>query len=411
MKKPIKTLLLITLALIVAGTSTWFGWQVVTRNTPAPATPEEQINQQVEVYFYRTDGIYKITSENDQPQQIIETSYDTDMSYYFNPSFEIMGENNDWLVYRDVIGKNKDTNEILFGLVVYDMTENKPIFSFDDDNSSVTNLMVSPNKDKFVFVVNRKDPNHEISQGPEGFYQEVFVWNNEHQAKKVLTEDSGFFGLGFGIWLDNNSITIGRGYEGISYCKFDLETDTELPKSCEGYGSSSYGGVESLKKSVDGMLYGYRYEWTEMTGSRNPSMGIFEQPITGNKKYISNDVPSDLVVGKDNLYYLKNNLDSNKYVYNGIDSDLYMIAKDGSVTKRLTNDGSSVMAKSNLNLSNDSRFIGYQITDISKVPPTENNIKTTQENSSIWLYDTQLNKYYPIVENGLAPKVIVKDTN
>ncbi|MFZ5437493.1 MAG: hypothetical protein ACOZAK_00335 [Patescibacteria group bacterium] len=411
MKKPINVILLTLISLIVATASTWFGWQVAANNLNQPE-PENQavVNQKVEVYFYRTDGIYRVTSDQDTPQKIVETNYDRDKPYYFSPSFDLMGENSNWLVYKDVIGKNDETNEVFFGLVVYDMTENKPIFNFDDKESSVTSLMVSPNKNKLVFVVNRKDPNKEISQGHEPFYQELLVWDGKsNQPEKVLTEASGFFGLGLGIWLDNETITLGRGYEGISYCKFNLTTDKELPQNCEGYGSSSYGGMENLVTLVDGWLYGYRYEWSEMTGTRNPSKGIFKQQPNNNKIYLSNDVPSDLVVGQNQLYYLRSNLDSSRYIYNGVDSDLYLVAKDGSFTKRLTNDGNSVMAKSNLDLSSDQRFISYQITDISNIPPTENNLETTQDNSTIWLYDTQLNKYYQIAEKGLAPQVVVKN--
>lgn len=412
MKKPANIILLSLVAILVAAVSAWWGWQVAANSqTKLNIAGEEVVDQLVEVYFYRTDGIYKITSDNTETQQIVETAYDDDNPYYFNPSFEIMGENSNWLVYKDVIGKDDQTNEIFFGLVVYDMDKQEPVLSFSDDDSSVTTFLVSPEKNKLVFVVQRRDTDKTVSQGPEPFYQQLMVWDGEGKAKIALTEDSGFFGLGLGIWLDNDSITIGRGYEGISYCEFDLVADSELPKSCEGYGSSTYGGTEMLEKATDDWLYGYRYEWTEMTGARNPSMGIFKQPINGNKTYLTNDVPSDLVIGQENIYYLKSNLDSSKFVYNGVDSDLYMLSADGSLTKRLTNDGNSVMAKSNLNLSNDGRFVGYQVTDISGVPPTDNNLKTTQDHSAIWLYDTQLNKYYQLADQALAPKVITKNSN
>jgi hypothetical protein len=393
--------------MVAIGSAVW-GWLVAEKNliTPEPETKQE-INQQAEIYFYRTDGIYRVSSQDEKPEKIVETSYDQEMSYYFTPDFEIMGPDQNWLVYRDVLSKNKETNELMFGLVVFDMKEKKELLSVKDQNSSVLSLSVSPDKSKLIYVISRKDLNKTVSQGPENFYQELYAWNGT-ETEKILTENSGFFGVGLGIWLDNDHITIGKGYEGISYCKIDLNTATEIPTSCEGYGSSSYGGLDKIISFENGLLFGFHYEWSEVTGNRNSTKGIFKQAVGEARTYLNNEAPSEMVVSIENIYYLRSNIDSAKYIYNGVDSDIYLLTKDGSMTKRLTNDGNSIMAKSHLNLSKDQRFLSYQITDLSKVNTLENTVESTQKNSTLWIYDTQLNKYYQVAENGLAPKLVVR---
>ncbi len=407
MKKSHLVLVIIT-AMVALGSAVW-GWSVADKNLPTlePETKQE-VKQQAEIYFYRTDGIYRVSSLNENPEKIVETSYDQEMAYYFTPDFAIMGPEQNWLVYRDVLSKNKETNELMFGLIVYDLTEKKELLSVKDQNSSVLSFSVSPNKSKLIYVISRKDINKTVSQGPEPFYQELYAWNGS-ETEKVLTENSGFFGVGLGIWLDNDHITIGKGYEGISYCKIDLNTATEIPTNCEGYGSSSYGGLDKVVSAIDDTLFGYHYEWSEITGNRATTKGIFKQTAGGTRTYLNNEAPSEMVVGPENIYYFRSNLDSSKYVYNGVDSDLYLLAKDGSITKRLTNDGNSVMAKSHLDLSQDKRFISYQVTDISQVNTLENTLASTQKSSTIWVYDTQLNKYYQVAENGLAPELVVRE--
>jgi hypothetical protein len=409
MNKKLKITLLSILSIIIALGAAWSGWMIGEKNSnQIKEKTEEKISQEMEVYFYRTDGIYKITSSDEKPQQIVKTTFDKEQHWSFTSQFEIMGEKNNWLVYRDKVGENPDVKQIELGLMVYDVNEQKEIMSVKEDNSSVTNFIISPEKKSIAYVLNSYDSSKSENQSP--FYQELYVWSKDGGTKKILTEESGFFGLGLGMWLDEENLTIGRGYEGISYCSINIKTTKEMPKNCEGYGSSVMGVADSFKIFEDDVFYGFRYEWQEITGNKSTG-GIFKKSMDGEREYLSSDITADLVVGEENIYYLRHNRNASKYVYNGVETDLYLVSKNGEYSKRLTNDGTSVLAKSNLFISSDKRFIGYQAVNRIGLSQDEGGIQTQQENSTIWIYDTQLNKYYQVAENGLAPKIILVDIN
>ena len=407
MNKKLKVSLLSILSITIAFGAAWYGWIIGEENSEQINQPtEEKISQEMEIYFYRTDGIYKITSEDEKPQQIVKTTFDKEQHWTFTSQFEIMGEKNNWLVYRDKVGENSDIKQVEFGLMVYDVNEKKEIMSVKEDNSSVTNFIVSPAKTSIAYVLNSYDSSKSENQSP--FYQELYVWSKEGGTKKILTEESGFFGLGLGMWLDEENLTIGRGYEGISYCSINIKTTKKMPEKCENYGSSQMGTIDLFKEIENNVFYGFRYEWQEITGNKS-SGGIFKKSMDGEREYLNSDATADLVVGEENIYYLRHNRDASKYVYNGVETDLYLVSKNGEYNKRLTNDGTSVLAKSNLTISSDKRFIGYQAVNRIGLSQDEGGIQTQQDNSTIWIYDTQLNKYYQVAENGLAPKIVLNE--
>jgi len=409
MNKEIKVTLLSILSIIIAVGASWYGWIVAEKNSTQIDQPnEEKISQEMQIYFYRTDGIYKITSEDKKPQQIVKTTFDKEQHWSFTPQFEIMGDKNNWLVYRDKVGENPDVKQIEFGLMVYDVNEKKEIMSVKKDNSSVTSFIISPAKKSIAYVLNSYDSSK--SENQNSFYQELYVWSADGGTKKILTEESGFFGLGLGLWLDEENLTIGRGYEGISYCSINIKTTKKMPTNCEGYGSSQMGVVDLFEEVENNIFYGARYEWQEITGNKS-SGGIFKKSIDGEREYLNSDATADLVVGEENIYYLRHNRDASKYVYNGVETDLYLVSKNGEYSKRLTNDGTSVLAKSNLSISPDKRFIGYQAVNRIGLSQDDGGIQTQQDNSTVWVYDTQLNKYYQVAEEGLAPKIILVDIN
>lgn len=405
--KKTKIIILALVTLLVAGGAVWSGWMMAgkQKNNETP-TEEKVVAQEAGIYFYRANGIYKITSNSDEPQQLVKTSFVEEMPWQFNSRFELMGENTNLLVYRDVADKDEEKNQVDFGLIVYDMENKEEVMSVKD--GSVGSFIVSPSKKMLAFTVSKKDPEKKVSNGPEPMYVEVYVWDKEGGSKKIITEDSGFFGVGLGMWLDDKNFTIGRGYEGISYCAININTDDEIPKDCQGYGSSHMGMTDKFESLDDGVFYGFRQEWEEILGNRNTTKGIFKKMDNADREYISSDIPSSMVAGKESIFYLRHSRDGSKYSYNGAETDLYLVSKKGDYTKRLTNDGASVLAKGDLSISDDKRFVGYHVTNISKIQPDKNNVRTRQENSSIWLYDTELNKYYQVVENGLSPKIVVK---
>ncbi|MBT4123964.1 MAG: hypothetical protein HN981_03615 [Candidatus Pacebacteria bacterium] len=410
MKKQLKIIpLIITLILIIAGSS-WAGWLVAENKNSIEKEPsvEKETKQQADIYFYRTDGIYKISNKNTTPEKIVEMDFDSEKHYYFNSKYNFMGFDHNWLVYRDAAGENKMMGTE-FGLMVFDMENKKEVWSVKEDNASVLSFLVSPSGSKLAYVISHYDPNEKQDVGPQKIAQELYVWDGESEPELIISEENHFGSLVMGIWIDEENLTVGRGYEGVSLCAININTDSEIPDDCQGYGASHMGLTDTIKESVENKLYGHRYEWTEVTGSKKATQGIFEQEINGERKYLTNDAPSDMVVTDKNIYYLRNSQNASKYTWNGVETDLYMVSKTGELIKRLTNDGTSFMAKSNLSLSNNNKFISYQIMDTSKISPNKNTLKEQTENSSIWLYDIETNKYYKIADKGLSPKVIIKN--
>jgi len=154
MNKKLKITLLSILSIIIALGAAWSGWMIGEKNSnQIKEKTEEKISQEMEVYFYRTDGIYKITSSDEKPQQIVKTTFDKEQHWSFTSQFEIMGEKNNWLVYRDKVGENPDVKQIELGLMVYDVNEQKEIMSVKEDNSSVTNFIISPEKKSIAYVL------------------------------------------------------------------------------------------------------------------------------------------------------------------------------------------------------------------------------------------------------------------
>jgi len=411
MKKTGTIILASLAALFLIAVATFAGWRVAdnyrTQETIGNETPNTETAEQATVYFYRTDGIYRVTSENSEPEKIVETTFNQEKGYYFSPKFEIMGTDHNWLVYRDMT-KIDELEQVQFALVVYDLENKKELLTVAEDLGSVISFTVSPSGKSLAYVVNKHDPDKKISDGPEPFFQELYFWDGAGEAEKILTEESGFFSIVLGNWLDDENFTAGRGYEGVSFCKINVTTTKKFPEDCTGYGESTMGTTDNVEAIIDGVAYGFHYECPEIVGNRRTNNGIFEQTENGERRFITSDVPSDLTVDKDNIYYLRNSRDGSKYTWNGSESDLYLVSKNGETLKRLTNDGTSIAAKSQLSLSNDGRFLTYQVTDLSQLSPDKNTVEEQSDNSKIWLYDLKLNKYYVVAEKGLAPRVVIK---
>lgn len=413
MKKQLKIIpFVLSLLLLIAG-SAWAGWTVAENKNIEEINPSEESikkesNQRADIYFYRTDGIYKVSNENSTPEKIVKTDFDSEKHYYFNSKYDFMGFDHNWLVYRDVTGENKMIGTE-FGLIVFDMENKKEVWSIKEDNASVLSFLVSPSGSKLAYIISHYNPNEKQDIGPQNITQELYVWDGESEPELIVSEENNFGTIVLGIWIDEENITIGRGYEGISLCSININTDSKIPKDCQGYGAATYGATDTIKEVIENKLYGHHRESIEVTGSRKATQGIFEQEIGGERKYLTNDAPSDMVVTDKNIYYLKNGQDGSKYKWNGVETDLYMVSKTGELIKRLTNDGTSFMAKSNLSLSSNNKFISYQVIDTSKISPDKNTIKEQIENSSIWLYDVETNKYYEVATKGLSPKVVIRN--
>lgn len=405
---------LLTVALIaLAGLIAFAGWMMAgtrMKVQPVAEVPDQKEQQHVEIYFYRTDGIYRLTDEATSPEKIVGLNFDREKNYVFNSEFKLMGKEQNLLVYRDSFGVNEKTKEIQFALIVYDLINKKEVLRIQEPNSSVVSFAVSPAGSSLAYVANNFDASKNIQTDSAPYYQTLSYWNGTDSPKKIIEKTSDFSSIALGIWLDENYLTAGSGYEGASYCKIDVRTDRKIPENCSGYGVTVMGILDTIKSVIANKLYGYRYEWQEIVGNnRSSSQGIFEQDEKGERRYIISDAPSDLVASAgDNIYYFRHNKNATKYVWNGVETDLYMVSKNGESLRRLTNDGNTLLAKSNLSLSSDGRFLSYQVMDISQISPDKNTLEEQTSHSSIWLYDTKLNKYYSVAKEGLAPKVVLR---
>ena len=80
------TIILASLAsLFLIAVATFAGWRVAdnyrTQETIGNETPNTETAEQATVYFYRTDGIYRVTSENSEPEKIVETTFNQEKGY------------------------------------------------------------------------------------------------------------------------------------------------------------------------------------------------------------------------------------------------------------------------------------------------------------------------------------------
>lgn len=366
--------------------------------------------RELEVYFYQDDGIYKLSSKEPEPSLVLSNQLEeTFKNSYQEDLFALMGPDNNWLVYKIELGKHALTGQISYGLVIYDLENKVELLRVVDQDRPITSFKVSPSGLKLAYVENfyssPKTSGQEISTTTS-----LYVWEGGGSPKQLLFHQSPASFLMLGMWLDETSLTAGYAFEGVQYCSFNTIFDKELVSDCSPhYGRSMMGIVDSLK-AVDqaGAYYGFHYEYKEIVGDKKSADGIFRQSLSGEREFIISDIASDLVVSGQNIYYLRNGQDASKHMWNGAASDLYAVTTDGMTTRRLTNDSSSVTTKSNLNLSADGRFLAYQVTDLSKISPETNSLAEHIEHSSVWLYDTLLNKYYQVAKSAIIPKVVLR---
>lgn len=391
------------------------GWQLSSKmslGVESDNVSDADVAQELEIYFYQNGGIYKLSSSDPEPVLVVSNSMAEVSKYgYQGVFFDLMGPEENWLVYLTEVGKDQVTGQINFSLVVYDLEQKTELLRVNEPGESVTNFIISPSGQKLAYIQSK------FTNKPAGENQEItsevslFVWEGSGEPKKLFSEKNDFSSLLIGMWLDETNLTAGRGYEGVQYCLYNINSNQQLSNDdCSPhYGRSMMGIVDQLK-AVDssGLAYGFRYEYEEIIGNKQSNDGIFSQDKFGERKSITSDVASDLVVSGQNIYYLRNGQDASKHMWNGSMSDLYLVTTDGATTRRLTNDSNSVSTKSNLNVSSDGRFVSYQVTDLSKVSPETNSLFEQVENSSVWLYDTLLNKYYQVAESAVLPKVVLR---
>lgn len=372
-----------------------------------PSDTQENLNQnKLTLYFLREDGIYSLTDTDPEPTKVVPLEYSQEAIKNRNTpfSYDLMGENRDILVYQTIESYNPDNNQLRYGLKLYDTNKKQVIRSITPkEGSTISSYAVSPSGNQLAYLEVQWG-----TQGPQSFESSsntLTLYSLDGSSRIILTYQTRLGGLSIGRFITENRITIGNGWEGIGYCALDLLTATEYPNPCNNYGSSYIGKTDLIRAISQDYLFGSKFLNQDLSNQKDAT-GIYKTDLNfQNREYLTSDLTAELVYGNNTLYYLKN--PNNSYSYNGAGVDLYAITIDGQHINRLTNDSTTVTTKSNLSLGNNSRFLAYQTSDISKIATPNNTFSDMVNNTQIWLYDTKLNKYYQVVNKGLMPKLSI----
>lgn len=389
----------------------WYTAAYTSSKTSASQDPATSSSDVVEIYFYQGDGIYRLTSASLTAEKVVavEINQSNQYQYGYTTSFDFMSPQQNWLVYVEEFAFDQSTGQALFALVVYDLETKTELLRVANPGKSIGKFAISPSKQKLAYV-----ENHYVTRRVNGIddvqlTKSLYVWDGANEPKQLWSDNDPHTSLAIDRWWDEDTLSIGTGYEGVQFCPFHTLTDTKFSPDCPPtYGRSGMGLSDQIMANAGDSYYGVHYENPLFVSNKNPTNGIFVQDGSGERQYLIKDVTHSLVVSQENIYYLRNSKDAGQYMWNGLESDLYVVTRDGEMMRRLTNDGTSVKTKNYLSASADGRFLTYQVTDLSKVSPEQNSWQEQLQHSEVWLYDTLLNKYYSIAQRAMSPKILIR---
>ena len=370
--------------------------------------PEDERQQKmVEIYYLKPDGIYKVDSNNEVEEKVVEGNF-LFYSLYGKRKFDFMGDRQQYLVYVEQ-EKFEGVEKWRWGqsLHIYNVERQEEIWSEEIEvGESVLEFIISPDDQRMVFIKQYQRNDMEIDR-------EILIWEVESQmAEKWLSElartDGPSVNLSLGTWLNNDEVTIGKMYEGGSYCTLSLSQDTQMPDNCSGMGGLYMDKSDIVYFGLDEYAYGSHFmNFNIRGGVQKEKQGLYKMGIvSGEREYFLDDLGRDLVTDGQKIYFFNINQEGS---YNAeVNSDLYVTDVNGQVVERLSNNGSQLATKNELYLSNNGRYLSYFETDITQQDWNMTEVRFKQ--SSVWIYDVQLDELYKVVNGALQPIVIVRES-
>ncbi len=322
-----------------------------------------QKQEQVSIYFLKPDGLYRILSDKEGEEKLLEGQF-----------------NNLELASDKLILASESA------LMTYDLASGQAATVQPEVGTVHFSAAVSPAGSHLAYTKSIEVP----SDGYGGFKNELWLMDLVSGEKQKLLEEEAYYLLRLNRWLSDQQLLVGRAYESVSYCPFTVGVDTSLPEQCLGYGSEAVGILDRIFAADNGVFYGVKRISPEF-GSLTDQTGLYSQMGT-NRQFLRDALATSLVKSGDVLYLTK--LLDDKSGYGSVEADIYSFNLSDESLKRLTHDATSVDTKENLKISNKGRFLTYDSNQIST--------NTTKA----WLYDLKLNQYYSIGDNTFSAVVI-----
>lgn len=410
----ILALLSIVVTLCVGGAVGFFTPKLLSNSIQQTVKPYE-----LSVYFIRDGSLYVTSSSHDKEEKVLDQQLLPEPMYMYssgNP-YVIAGSNRNQLFYLVQKVLNKEQNLVRFTeLHQFDLDSKKDsILEQPVGKNYIQNLLVSPNGKRIAYLLS-----HESETDSDNRLGKLVIYDVETSSKKTIDEKKplswipqAYAGGGPGIlfierWMNDKTLLMGSGYEGAQYCAFHVDTDTELSTNCEVLGSSYFETV------LPNFIQDENYIGTSIffaPGEVGPEIssqprGIYKQKIDGKIKQflVQDNGVNGVVLGKNQIYYTSRH---NPDAFNSMTNiDIYSVDLNGTSINRKTFDGNSIQIKKNLQISPDGRFLSYEAyltTEVSDQRP-----ETIWNGTSVWVYDTVLNKQYKVADRAVSPFVIMQ---
>ncbi len=403
---------------IVVSGAFWGGYVIQTRFFTRPQQPLVQPPKQISTFYVKEGKIYRVSSDTTGEQQLFDTVIAPPKAFLRQSPFALAGDDKDKLVYA-VMQARKPVplqNPYVYDTVelrVYNLQtqENLPLVKVDVGKESIGGFVVSPDGKRVAYTLDHVASGKNAQFSPLSSVDLMIVNLETGETKKLAQYPSKGQENLVGIlvlekWLDDETLAIGFGYEGIAYCSFKV-TDTVIPNQCDNLGHSYMDSDTALFKR-GGRLYGFvrPFNLAGEPGVSSVIQGIFYRTEgAAEKHFLNNSYVTEMTVSKEGIYYFVSQ-GGQSNVSQAVATDLFFTDFDGNTTQRLTGDGNSVRAKQHLSVSLDGRYVSYDSYLISAVDGTKP--ETIPPASSAWLYDTQLKKLFKVADGAVYPFVLVK---
>ncbi len=395
MKPKIKRIssIIVVALLLIAGTV--LGWYFGPR--PVPPAPPEVVEsaETVEVYFAKPDGIYRVSADQPEEQLVLAVEWN-----FANPVLLAAGAKREYLIYLTYTEKKYDwgSQVIPAELHQYSLIDGSDVVispaGLPPGKATTDQIIVSPDGTKLAFVINGQPID-------EGYKQTLHLWDVDQKKEIKSWEKPGksFLFLRLSRWLNNLNVLIGYFYEGGTECRFSVAAD-KLPTSenCKGFGIRGMGDSEGLFGEKSGQLFGIADDGEADSGQPR-QQGIFSrQEGNAEKEFFVSGLIAEAVLSSDRIYYLLSNQGGGSRA-----QELYLTNLDGTTTRKLSSNAGSTGVKQKLQVTPSERYVAYQQYFPSDVGES---LASNFSATSIWLYDSVLDKLFQVVNGGRSPAVI-----
>jgi hypothetical protein len=365
-------------------------------------------SSQVQIYYLSNGQVVKLSSSDSKTETLpIETDL-TAQGQTYSP-FVVAGFSNEKLYYFTVekTATEQRPEDTYTQLHVYDLNTGKDaLLDTAPKGGRLSHLFPSPDRTTIAYLKRAPSP----GSANDFTSEEVELVLRETKQGDILETASQkvqFGVMNISRWIAPDKLLYALGWEGESYCLYQVGSPQKFAKSCEeySYGSNNMSGREIVTWEDETGQYGFIDSYGNDVTSNEVDGVFYRDSPKGTLRFMSNHEILNMLPLEGRFVYLaKTTPARNQWDNYGV--DLFQTDREGIQIQRLTQDGQDGMRKDHLMISADGRFVSYDAfypADVnSKV------MRSLNMASSAWVYDTKLGQYYKVADEAMFPVVVWK---